>query len=327
MNNSDTHITPGRIIALWRILLVAHKHKGSTIRDIYKAVLNSSVMGGDLPLKSGIQIGIDYKFLIPKENKLYLSDFSIVELISKHQNVEPSLGVLRKIFRYIIRDKVVPWIIYFNLDVEVFKVSIPNNWLEVLEMANLFNFQDGEVLDWWHSIIKEKTEINDAKLKSIGIIGEKLTVDFEISRLTTDNTLDANRSVVWVSLISDEFGYDVISKSGVLYGSEKRNENIYIEVKSSELSNPSLFTFYITENEWNKAKELGDKYWFYCWPGIKLSEKTSIHNTPFIIPSNRIAGILPKNISNLCEWVKCRLSVDLKQFSLALPIPEKLSLP
>lgn len=317
MNNSDINITPGKIIALWRILLVTHNHSGATTKDLYKAILNSSVMGGGLPLKSGIQIGINYKFIIPRDNKLYLSDYSLVELISTHQQIEPSFFILRKMCHHIIKDKMVPWIIYFNQDVEFFKVSIPNNWLEILEMADLLNFQDNEVLAWWHAIIREKTEINDEKLKSIGLIGEKLTINFEISRIKSDNIIDADRKVIWVSLISDEYGYDVLSKSGILFNEAGMEENIFIEVKSSEITNPSIFTFYITENEWKKAVEYGDKYLFYCWPGINILGKTSINKSPYIIPSKKIAEIVPKNSSMHCEWTKCRVSIDLKDFSIS----------
>lgn len=317
MNNSDINITPGKIIALWRILLVTHNHNGASTKDLYKAVLNSSVMGGDLPLKSGIQIGINYKFLIPRDNKLYVSDFSLEELISAHQSLEPSFFVLRKICFHIIKDKMVPWIIYFNQDVELFKVSIPNNWLEILEMADLLNFNDNEVLEWWHTIIKKKTEINDEKLKTIGLIGEKLTIDYEIDRILSDNITDAEKKVIWVSLISDDYGYDIISKSGIIFDRDGIEKNIYIEVKSSELTNPQFFTFYITENEFRKALEFGEKYLFYCWPGISIVGKSSLTMNPYIIPSKRITEIVPMNISPNCEWTKCRVSINLKEFSIS----------
>ena len=316
MINEDINITPGKIIALWRILLSTNVYEGARIQDLYRQVINSSVMGGGLPLKSSIQLALNYKFLIPKDKKLYLSPYSKKELIPICQDDEPSYLVLRKIYYHIIKDKLVPWIIYFNLDVDIFRISIPNNWLELLEMADLLKFQDKDVQEWWSSLIRVKSEINKEKLNTIGYIGEKLTFDFETQRIGRDSIPVSKRNIIWVSKISDEYGFDILSQSGVLFKKRMESDPIFVEVKSSEISNPKLFTFYITENEWNMAMENRECYYFFCWPGIRTKDQSSSYDKPFIIPSKNIEYLIPKNSSIQSQWVKCRVSLDLLEYSI-----------
>ena len=318
MSNNDINITPGKVVALWKIILSTSNYQGARIQDLYRAGINSSVMGGGLPLKPSIQLAINYKFIIPKDKKLYLSPFSINQLIPLCEDDEPSYLVLRQIYFHIIKDKLVPWIIYFNIDPEIFKISIPNNWIELLEMANLFNFRDKEVQEWWSTLIKVKSEINKEKLNTIGHIGEKLTYEFEMTRINNDFLYDSKkRNVVWVSQISDEYGFDILSHSGKLLKKLSELEHIFIEVKSSEITNPKIFTFYISENEWNKAIENIDSYYFFCWPGIRTNDQTSCYNKPFIIPTKEIQSLIPKNISSQSQWIKCRVCIDLSEYALA----------
>ena len=316
MTSKEINITPGKVIALWRIILATSQYQGAKTQDLYHAGTNNSVMGGGLPLKPAIQLAIYYNFIIPKDKRLYLSSFVEKELLPFCQEDEPSNIVLRKIYFEILKDKAIPWIIYFNLEPEIFKVSIPNNWIDLLEMADLLNLRDKVVQDWWHSLIKIKSEINNEKLSTIGHIGEKLTIKFETNRLSSDLIPDAIKKVIWVSKISDDYGFDILSNSGKLLKRTSEIESLLIEVKSSEISNPQIFSFYLSENEWNKALEDMDSYFFFCWPGIRTIERCSIFEKPFIVPSRSLLNLIPKNISTNSQWVKCRVSIDLEELSL-----------
>lgn len=316
MNSIDINITPGRIIALWRVLIATNSHEGEKIEDIYRAMSNHSVMGGGLPLKSGIQIGIDYGFLIPRNNKFFLSDYAKQELIPICSELEPSYKALRGIYYHIIRTKLVPWIIYFNLDVELFKISIPNNWLQLLTMADLLNFSDLDVKNWWHLVINTKSAIDEAKLKKIGDIGEKLTYDFEIKRLLEDKISEVDNKVIWVSQISDEYGFDILSISGSLFNHDSKDDNVFIEVKASEVSNPNIFSFFITENEWKQALARDNHYFFYCWPGIKPQSQSSSFELPHVVASCNILSLLPINTTKQSQWVKCRVTINLSELSI-----------
>ncbi len=214
---------------------------------------------------------------------MHLSPFSIDLLSRVEHEIEPSFIALREILHHIIKTKVVPWVVHFNLDVEIFKISIPKDWIELLESAELLDLEDEAVQDWWHSLIKIKSEIDDSKQKTIGDIGEKLTYMYEIDRIQSDEIPNGDKRIVWVSHISDEYGFDILSIAGKAYKQRTEIDNIYIEVKASELSNPKLFTFYITENEWKKAVEYDMDYYFYCWPGIKSNDEIGAFDKPFVI--------------------------------------------
>ena len=63
------------------------------------------------------------------------------------------------------------------------------------------------------------------------------------------------KAVVWTSKISDQDGYDILSK-------DKAGNDMYIEVKATS-SKPGAFTFYYTANELSAAVSLGKAYHIY----------------------------------------------------------------
>lgn len=91
-----------------------------------------------------------------------------------------------------------------------------------------------------------------------GLLGENLILTFEIDRLNKLGLEKFASKVKQVSLINDVLGYDIksydIDKEGNVH-------EIFIEVKTSCTSKD--VDFYVSRNEVEQSKRLGDKYWLY----------------------------------------------------------------
>lgn len=92
------------------------------------------------------------------------------------------------------------------------------------------------------------------KNKKLGEIAESIALKFEVSRLKNMGKTDLFKKVQLISKIDVGAGFDIKSFEGVTSISYDR----FIEVKS--FNNKSI---YITENEIQKAKILGEHYYLY----------------------------------------------------------------
>lgn len=92
----------------------------------------------------------------------------------------------------------------------------------------------------------------------IGLKGEEMVVIFEKNRLIEAGLDEYSYKVTHVALDNDFLGYDILSydfdESGNVY-------EIYIEVKTTKLNFNT--PFYVTSNELEKSKLLGEKYRLY----------------------------------------------------------------
>lgn len=116
-----------------------------------------------------------------------------------------------------------------------------------------------------------------AERKAVGDRAEMYTVQYEKTRVGT-------ASIFWVARDSDTFGWDVEDRSVTPYRC--------IEVKGRRESD---VVFYLSENEWNKAHELGPNYELHFWGGIDLSVEPSVEY------SSLRAGGYPLVINNLAQ--------------------------
>lgn len=97
-----------------------------------------------------------------------------------------------------------------------------------------------------------------SKDKRIGNLGEQLVMSYEIERL---NKLGLERyadKVYWASLESDAFGYDIIS-----YDIDEKGKVKEIKIEVKTTSSKVDTDFYVTRNELEKSKELGNNYCVY----------------------------------------------------------------
>lgn len=119
-----------------------------------------------------------------------------------------------------------------------------------------------------------------AERKEVGNRAEMYTVQYERTRVGAS-------SIFWVARDSDSFGWDVEDRSVTPHRC--------IEVKGRRESD---VVFYLSDNEWKKAHELGPNYELQFWGEIDLSVDPSVEYS-----SLRASGY-PMVISNLAEGLR-----------------------
>lgn len=106
-----------------------------------------------------------------------------------------------------------------------------------------------------HLNINNLKELQDTK-NNIGLLGEVIAAVYE--------TLKHNNSIEFKSYNDVSAGYDILCK-------DKKNNEKYIEVKTTTMNDTDNFNFYISQNEYNKLKENKNAY-LYC---IRISNELS----------------------------------------------------
>jgi len=115
--------------------------------------------------------------------------------------------------------------------------------------------------------------------QKIGLRAEMYTVQTE-KHTAVDPT-----SIAWVARDSDSLGYDVEDRT--------QHPSRCIEVKGSREASP---IFFLSENEWRRATELGSRYEVQFWGEIDLGREPSIEypilrsaGYPIVIPNIVVA--------------------------------------
>jgi len=149
---------------------------------------------------------------------------------------------------------------------------------QMISEAGLDDGVGGDVVSFWDAMAARARGMNNDSLMAIGREGERLTISYEKKR--------TSKEPKWVSLDSNEKGYDVLS---VIDAAD--NRPCSIEVKAS--TQGILGRFHITRNEWDRALE-AENHLFHLWdisPNNQLSlaiispEEMKSH-----IPSNSGSG-------------------------------------
>lgn len=99
-------------------------------------------------------------------------------------------------------------------------------------------------------------ESRNSRQKATGALGEKLVLYSERERLVLEGRPDLASKVQIISARDVGAGYDVESFSA---DSSKR----YIEVKTTKAPPTAFVAFELTENQVNKGRNLGDRYYLY----------------------------------------------------------------
>ena len=111
------------------------------------------------------------------------------------------------------------------------------------------------VANWWDSISGLARTAFDYGKMELARKAEMLTLQRERSKLKADGIC---KEPEWPGLDDNFAGYDVLSYEQKPTGIVNR----LIEVKSTT---KSPMRFFITRNEWNKAKRTGEAYSFHVW--------------------------------------------------------------
>src|SRR3989344_4891974 len=166
----------------------------------------------------------------------------------------------------------------FETDVLAFMGIDKNNYLEIEKKATAI------------AITEFKNKITDKilKTKEIGDAGENLAIGHECMRLKNGGREDLIGKVVYLPNYL-KMGYDIRSF-------ELDSDLRLIEVKTT-ISNTDIDfkSFHMTENEWNIASSMGEKYYVYRMVISRSSVKLFIIRNPV---NKYKSGILDVTLSN-----------------------------
>ncbi|MBN2499750.1 MAG: DUF3883 domain-containing protein, partial [Anaerolineales bacterium] len=272
------------------------------------------LMGGSVStalIKDALRIGQVHELFNIKGGIIDIGEYSQNELMSYCSEDYPNYEAIRGILLKIIQDKKFYWLLSLNENIEEFKFFIPNSWVELLALGNLFDFGDINVIEWWRNVFAFIHQYDKSRLKKIGDVGEMLTFEYENIRLTNDGIKPLELYLQWVSKVTDIMGFDIQSIRSVLLKQKgAQRDRIQIEVKASVITNVRKFRFYVTRNEWETALKNIDTYFFYCWLGIDIKNKTA-KNGPLIIPAKKLVELFPEEKTEIVTWTECKVIVDL----------------
>lgn len=135
--------------------------------------------------------------------------------------------------------------------------SLSSDELQVFRAGKLLDKLPGaDIVSWWDGLkISSRAELDEILLAQ-GRLAESWTIEEEKKILRQFCSLEPE----WVALDSDRYGYDILSYRQAEGGSI---QSIQIEVKSYQ--NKIYPHFYITSNEWEKAKTAEQTYYCYVW--------------------------------------------------------------
>lgn len=313
MNKNDyLNIKFVELLAYWKILFQIYKNPEAKISDILNAASNGYSLGGSLPVEQGFKLCVHQRVIDIETDSRVKLNFAGKKTIENHAFDEPNQESLRFIVNQIIRENRLPWVV-FSMSEEVdFRYSLPDNWEVILDNCGLLDFKKEMVVKWWKSLFHKYNAEREERIKKIGDIGEFLTYKLEQKRISNDG-FNANQFVKWVASFDDSQGFDIISLAGRLHTGQD-NDQIKIEVKSSERSFKEKFQFFLTRNEWNIAIEQPERYLFYCWIGIKLNGE--YEEGPFTFSAEDIKSHIPEDQSEFGVWNQCKITLDLNKYDL-----------
>jgi hypothetical protein len=119
---------------------------------------------------------------------------------------------------------------------EFARYSTPNV-VQCFRDADLLDSVDTDVVEWWDNIAGPIRGRRESYLLEIGRKGERLSVEYEYSRV--------GQLPNWVALDNNSAGYDLLSVVEPL-----SNTKLVIEVKTSELP-WARAEFFLSRNEWD----------------------------------------------------------------------------
>lgn len=170
-----------------------------------------------------------------------------------HTNIQ---AFFRHVITILIQRTAPWWHRLFILGRDRVKSALSSNEAQCFEAAGLFSESPNtEIYSWWDMHQEEARSENDAKRLAQGREAERLTIDFEVKRLSEQGIKNRPR---WVALEDNTAGYDVHSFD------KGPSEPIarLIEVKSCSGGSQEIF---LTRNEWNTALEMSPNYLFHIW--------------------------------------------------------------
>lgn len=148
---------------------------------------------------------------------------------------------------------------------------------QLLWEADLIDSTNQRTVEFWDTLAHIARGLQNAKLTDIGRIGERFTFEYEHQRTGCQPK--------WVSLDSNEDGYDILSRS-----SANDSSLLTIEVKTT--STGFRGSLYLTQNEWEVATN-SRNHLFYIWDISQATPQlaqVSVDQLALNVPENRGKG-------------------------------------
>jgi len=182
------------------------------------------------------------KFKTNKQNKLSATNEFVYELFYNNKKMD-LLQILYDLE-----------FLEYSTDV----ITVNSNYSELFIIAQSIQYQKPQ----------SQSELDDLilKQKEIGQYAEQIVLNYEKKRLTELDCIEQAKRVKQISIENTRKGYDIESFNG------KESDDIFpdrfIEVKGTT---GKKFSIFWSENEIEKAKELGSEYWIYSVTEIDLN--------------------------------------------------------
>jgi len=112
-----------------------------------------------------------------------------------------------------------------------------------------------DTVAWWDKTAAIARLVGDGLKMEQGRAAEKMTLEYEARRLAK---LGIDAAPKWVSVDDNKLGYDILSYD---VGPDRPIARV-LEVKST-MASP--LRYFVTRNEWEVCKKMGDAYLFYIW--------------------------------------------------------------
>lgn len=173
------------------------------------------------------------------------------------QGLDQSASAMRRFLREMLFNDPPPWIVAVLRGREALRTAMPRSVEQCFAFANLFAATpEREAVAWWDELVESQRIADGHALKDRGRDGERLTMHHELQRLSS---LGIQKEPRWVALDDEWLGYDVLSFE---LDSSGRICHRLIEVKACS-ARP--LRFFLTRNEWHRAKEVQDAYRLHVW--------------------------------------------------------------
>lgn len=159
---------------------------------------------------------------------------------------------------------------------EVYDIFSTPEILPVLYELDIIRKKDNKVILNSDCFLPKTKKLSQKQLdkqletwKTIGEIAEEIVLKFEKTRLKNDGHDDKSANVQQISQDFVNAGYDIES---FIEDDNNEIQEIFIEVKGS--TNDKI-DFYLSGNEYEKARELKEKYWLYFVPKIDIQTRST----------------------------------------------------
>lgn len=164
---------------------------------------------------------------------------------------------------------------------------------QVMVEAGLKSGSTPDVVAFWDDLAARARGLRDARLTSIGRLGERLTLIYEEAR--------TGKPPKWVSLEDNDDGYDVLSIKD-----KTDSRPLSIETKTSTVG--VLGKMHMTRNEWDRAVEF-ESHSFHLWD---LSDRDAPRLA--IISPTEMKAHIPTDCG-IGEWEMAQVPFDAFQNS------------